>query len=114
MARKPKVEKATLEDDLSRRDFTINAIYSDLEGRIFDPLNGLSDLRNGIIKFIGSSEERIKEDYLRILRYFRFFIQYSKTKHDDNVIKSIKKNINGLNKISNERILDELKKISFI
>ena len=99
------------EEDAARRDFTINAIYSDLEGRIFDPLNGLSDLRNGIIKFIGSCEQRMKEDYLRILRYFRFFIQYSKTKHDEDVIKSIKKNINGLNKISNERIFDELRKI---
>jgi len=99
------------EQDAYRRDFTINAIYSDMGGRIFDPLNGISDLRNGIIKFIGSSEERIKEDYLRILRYFRFFMQYSKTEHDQAVIKSIRKNINGLNKISNERIFDELKKI---
>jgi len=99
------------ESDASRRDFTINAIYSDLDGRIFDPLNGVSDLQNGIIKFIGSPEERIKEDYLRILRYFRFFIHYSKTEHDQGVIKSIRKNINGLNKISNERIFDELRKI---
>ena len=99
------------EKDASRRDFTINAIYCDLEGRIFDPLNGVSDLKNGIVKFIGSPEERIKEDYLRILRYFRFFIQCSKTGHDQDVIKSIRKNINGLNKISNERIFDELKKI---
>jgi len=99
------------EKDALRRDFTINAIYSDLEGRIFDPQNGVSDLKNGIIKFIGSPEERIKEDYLRILRYFRFFIQYSKIGHDQEVIKSIRKNINGLNKISNERIFDELKKI---
>jgi len=99
------------EEDSSRRDFTINAIYTDIEGRIFDPLNGLSDLKNGIVKFIGSAEERIQEDYLRILRYFRFFLQYSKTNHDQHVIKSIKKHINGLNKISNERIFDELKKI---
>jgi len=99
------------EQDSFRRDFTINAIYADIEGRIFDPLNGLLDLKNGIVKFIGSAEERIQEDYLRILRYFRFFLQYSKTDHDEHVIKSIKKHINGLNKISNERIFDELKKI---
>ena len=99
------------EEDASRRDFTINAIYADIEGRIFDPLNGISDLQNGIIKFIGSSEERIQEDYLRILRYFRFFIQYSKADYDQNTIRSIKQYINGLNKISNERIFDELKKI---
>ena len=97
--------------DASRRDFTINAIYADIDGRIFDPLNGISDFQNGKIKFIGSPEQRIQEDYLRILRYFRFFTQYSKTSHDQDVIHSIKKNINGLNKISNERILDELKKI---
>lgn len=97
--------------DASRRDFTINAIYADIEGRIFDPLNGISDLRNGKIKFIGSSKERIQEDYLRILRYFRFFIQYSKIDYDQDIIRSIKQYINGLNKISNERIFDELKKI---
>jgi len=99
------------EADASRRDFTINAIYADIEGRIFDPLNGKLDLKKGIVKFIGSPEERIQEDYLRILRYFRFFIEYSLVDHDQSVIKSIKKNINGLNKISNERIFDELKKI---
>ena len=99
------------EHDALRRDFTINAIYADIEGRIFDPLNGISDLQKGKIKFIGSPEERIQEDYLRILRYFRFFTQYSKTDYDQNIIRSIKQYINGLNKISNERILDELKKI---
>ena len=99
------------EQDASRRDFTINAIYADIEGRIFDPLNGISDLQNGKIKFIGSSNERIQEDYLRILRYLRFFAQYSKTDYDQDIIRSIKKNINGLNKISNERIFDELRKI---
>ena len=98
-------------EDASRRDFTMNAIYSDIDGRIFDPLDGISDLKNGKIKFIGSPEERIQEDYLRILRYFRFYIQYSKTNHDQNTIQSIKKNINGLNKISNERIINELDKI---
>ena len=97
--------------DACRRDFTINAIYADIEGRIFDPLNGISDLQNGIIKFIGVAEERIQEDYLRILRYFRFFVQYNKTNYEKDITQSIKKHINGLNKISNERILDELKKI---
>ena len=93
-----------------RRDFTINAIYADIEGKIFDPQNGMFDLKNGKVKFIGSSEERIQEDYLRILRYFRFFIQYSKNEHDQKCYSISKKNINGLNKISNERIFDEVKK----
>ena len=99
------------QEDALRRDFTINAIYADKYGRIFDPLNGISDLKNGKIKFIGNSEERIQEDYLRILRYFRFFAKYSKENHDQNVIKLIKRYINGLNQVSNERIFDELKKI---
>ena len=99
------------EEDALRRDFTINALYVDIEGRIFDPLNGISDLQNGIIKFIGTADERIQEDYLRILRYFRFFTQYSKTDHNQEIIRSIKKYINGLNKISNERIFNELNKI---
>ena len=82
-----------------------------MEGRIFDPLNGKSDLKNGIIKFIGNPQERIEEDYLRILRYFRFYIQYSKKNYDENIIQQVKRHINGLNKISNERIYDEIKKI---
>ena len=110
--RHAKVEFTTdWEQDALRRDFTINAIYADIEGRIFDPLNGILDLKKGEIKFIGSAEERIQEDYLRILRYFRFFIQYSKKDYDEQTIRSIKQHINGLNKVSNERIFDELKKI---
>jgi len=98
-------------EDSERRDFTINAIYSDIEGRIYDPLNGISDLKSGTIRFIGNAEKRIREDYLRILRYFRFFVHYSKNDFDQEIIIAIKKNINGINKISNERILDELRKI---
>ena len=97
--------------DAKRRDLTINAIYSSINGNIFDPFNGVSDLKNGKIRFIGSSNERIQEDYLRILRYFRFFSLYSKNNYDPDTIKSIKQNIDGLNKVSNERIFDELKKI---
>jgi len=99
------------QEDALRRDFTINAIYADIFGRIYDPVNGMLDLQNRKIKFIGQPEERIQEDYLRILRYFRFFLQYSNEEHEESIIKLIKKYINGLNKISNERIFDELKKI---
>jgi len=98
------------EEDSSRRDFTINAIYADMEGRVFDPQNGILDLQNGRIRFIGSPEKRIQEDYLRILRYFRFFAQYSLVNHEEKVIKTIKQHINGINKISKERIFDELEK----
>ena len=99
------------EEDALRRDFTINAIYADINGRIFDPQNGVSDLNKGKLKFVGSPSERIQEDYLRILRYLRFFTQYSRFDHDKEVIQFIKQYINGLNKISKERIFDEIKKI---
>ena len=99
------------EEDAERRDFTINAIYADIEGRIFDPLNGVADLKKGIVKFIGKAEKRIQEDYLRILRYFRFFTHYSEIDYEIAIIKIIKQYVNGLNSISKERIFDELKKI---
>ena len=97
--------------DASRRDFTINSIYADFNGNLYDPFNGKKDIENGIIKFIGDPEKRIKEDYLRILRYVRFFLNYSKVDHEQKIIKIIKQNINGISKISSERLLDELKKI---
>ena len=97
--------------DALRRDFTINSIYSDKDGNLFDPFNGIEDLKNGEINFIGDPEKRIKEDYLRILRYLRFFLIYSKKKHKDETKSFIKKNLVGISKLSKERLLDELKKI---
>ena len=99
--------------DASRRDFTINSIYADIDGNLFDPFDGKKDLENGEIKFIGEPEKRIKEDYLRILRYIRFFLNYSKKKHNPNVIKIIKKNLDGFGKISPERLLGEFKKLVY-
>ena len=98
-------------EDSSRRDFTINAIYADKEGNLFDPHDGVKDLQNGLVTFIGDPEKRIKEDYLRILRYIRFFLNYSKQSHQPEVKKVIKQNINGIKNLSKERILDELKKL---
>ncbi len=97
--------------DASRRDFTINAIYSDKDGNLFDPYNGKNDLIDGAINFIGDPEKRIKEDYLRILRYLRFFLNYSKHSHNLSIIKKLKKNIEGVSKLSKERLLDELRKM---
>ncbi len=96
--------------DALRRDFTINAIYCDMEGNLFDPFNAKKDLENGLVKFIGNPEQRIKEDYLRILRYVRFFLSYSNHKHDPNTLRIIKKNLYGISNLSKERLLDELKK----
>ena len=98
-------------EDASRRDFTINSIYADIKGNLFDPFNGKENIETGKIKFIGDEEKRIKEDYLRILRYVRFFLNYSKIKHEPNVIKIIKKNLDGISNISTERLLDEFKKL---
>ena len=95
--------------DASRRDFTI-IIYSDIEGNLFDPFNGKDDLKKGVIKFIGNPEKRIKEDYLRILRYLRFHLDYSNYKHEFYVASLIKRNIVGISNLSKERLLDELKK----
>ena len=97
--------------DAARRDFTINSIYADLDGNLFDPYNGKKDIEIGQVNFIGDPEKRIKEDYLRILRYLRFFLNYSKQPHKEEIIKTIKINISGISIISKERLLDELKKL---
>ena len=97
--------------DALRRDFTINSIYSDKDGNLFDPHNGVKDLEEGVVKFVGDPEKRIKEDYLRILRYVRFFLRYSKHDHKSHIKKIIKQNISGINNLSKERLLNELEKI---
>ena len=96
--------------DSERRDFTINAIYLDIDGNIFDPQNGKTDLENKIVKFIGDPQKRIEEDYLRIIRFIRFKIMYN-LKIEPTTSKAIKLNLNGIKKISKERILVELYKI---
>ena len=98
-------------EDASRRDFSINSIFSDIDGNLFDPFNGKKDLKDGRIKFIGDPGIRIKEDYLRILRYIRFFLGYSSIQHDKKTVKIIKQNLSGLKKISKDRQLQELKKM---
>ena len=96
--------------DSERRDFTINAIYLDINGKIFDPQNGLIDLQNNNVKFIGDPQKRIEEDYLRIIRFIRFKIMYD-SQVEASTSQAIKLNLNGVKKISKERILVELFKI---
>ena len=98
-------------EDALRRDFTFNSIYADLNGNLYDPFNGKKDLELGKVRFVGDPEKRIKEDYLRILRYVRFYLNYSKINHDEDLKKIIKQNLNGISKISSSRLLDELKKL---
>ena len=97
--------------DSERRDFTINAIYMDRKGKIYDPQNGRRDLNKREVKFIGEPSLRIEEDYLRIIRFIRFSIYYNCKQSDPKIIDSIKLNLNGIKKISRERILSELNKI---
>jgi tRNA nucleotidyltransferase/poly(A) polymerase len=96
--------------DSERRDFTINAIYLDIKGNIFDPQSGVIDLKNKNVKFIGDPQRRIEEDYLRIIRFIRFKIMYD-AKVEPSTNSAIKQNLNGVKKISKERILVELFKI---
>ncbi|MFL2877549.1 MAG: CCA tRNA nucleotidyltransferase [Candidatus Pelagibacter sp.] len=96
--------------DSERRDFTINAIYLDINGKIFDPQSGVIDLQNNNVKFIGDPQKRIEEDYLRIIRFIRFKIMYD-SKIEASTLQAIKLNLNGIKKISKERILEELFKI---
>ncbi len=96
--------------DSERRDFTINAIYMDINGNIFDPQMGTVDLKNNNVKFIGNPQKRIEEDYLRIIRFIRFKIMYETT-IELSTSDAIKQNLDGIKKISKERILIELLKI---
>jgi len=98
-------------EDSERRDFTINAIYLDEKGKIFDPQLGVKDLKNNKVQFIGDPDKRIKEDYLRILRFLRFSVQYQNFDINDQIQKAVKLNLNGITKLSKERIYSELEKI---
>ena len=99
------------QQDSERRDFTINAIYMDKKGNIYDPQNGRYDLKKSRVRFIGESSSRIEEDYLRIIRFIRFSIHYNCKQFDLGVVESIKLNLNGIKNLSKERILSELYKI---
>jgi tRNA nucleotidyltransferase/poly(A) polymerase len=98
-------------EDARRRDFTLNALYADRDGRLFDPLGGLADLLAGRVRFIGDAEERIKEDYLRILRFFRFNAYYGKAPLDAAGLDAAVKLRAGLAQLSAERVGAELRRI---
>ena len=94
--------------DALRRDFTINALSADVKDKIFDYTTGRSDLAQGLVRFIGDPEKRIQEDYLRILRYFRFWSAISSLDLDSNVLQACKRHKKGLEILSADRIRDEL------
>ena len=97
-------------EDSKRRDFTINAIYLNKKGKIFDPQQGINDLKNNIVKFIGDPQTRIEEDFLRIIRFLRFSIQYNSSL-EHTTVQALKLKLNGIKNLSKERVLSELFKI---
>ncbi len=104
---------SNIKEDAKRRDFTFNTIYLNMKGEVIDPLGNFSDLESGKVKFVGDAQKRIKEDHLRILRFFRFISKYPS---QNSIISSktldlIKQNKNLIKKLSKERIWKEFKLI---
>ena len=100
-------------EDAQRRDFTMNALYADRHGRVIDPLHGLPDLQARRVRFVGDPETRIREDYLRILRFFRFHAAYGDPMQglDSEGLAACAALADGLDGISRERITAELRKL---
>ena len=100
-------------EDAQRRDLTMNSLYADLSGRVYDPTGqGLSDLKSRKFRFVGDAEQRVQEDYLRILRFFRFLALYGgQEKVDAASLKACREHQAGIRKLSAERVWMELKKL---
>ncbi len=95
-------------EDARRRDFTMNALYASADGTLFDPLGGYADLARRRVRFIGNPHERIREDYLRILRFFRLFAEYGEGAPDPESLAAAISERQGLAKLSGERLAVEL------
>ncbi|MEM8624795.1 MAG: CCA tRNA nucleotidyltransferase [Pseudomonadota bacterium] len=104
---------ADLVSDASRRDFTINALYADARGRVIDPLGGIGDLRARRVRFIGRPEDRIREDYLRILRFFRFHAWYADPAGgiDAEALAASAEEADGIDGLARERIGHEFRRL---
>jgi poly(A) polymerase len=94
--------------DAGRRDFTLNALYCTADGEMFDPLSGYADLIARRVRFIGEAAERIREDYLRILRFFRFNAEYGQGPPDTEALTACVRERTGLAILSGERVCQEL------
>ncbi|MBC8716987.1 CCA tRNA nucleotidyltransferase [Ochrobactrum sp. Marseille-Q0166] len=97
--------------DAERRDFTINALYATADGNVIDYVGGLADIETKTLRFIGDAEQRIREDYLRILRFFRFFAWYGTGRPEADGLRASARLKDGLNQLSAERVWSELKKL---
>ena len=98
--------------DAHRRDFTMNSLFADMKGNVYDPVGqGIKDLEGGYVRFVGKARIRIEEDYLRILRYFRFYAQYGKGEFDQDALQACKEAADNISSLSKERITNEFLKI---
>ncbi len=98
-------------EDAARRDFTINAMFLDRAGTLYDYFGGADDLHAGLVRFVGDARTRITEDFLRILRFFRFYARYAAGPADDAALAAITDLRNGILGLSAERLWSELKNI---
>ena len=98
-------------EDAARRDFTMNALYSDRRGEVIDPLGGLPDLLSGHVRFVGDANDRIQEDYLRILRFFRFYAHFGTDGIDAEGLAACAAHSAMIETISRERVGAEMKKL---
>ncbi|MBB4006347.1 CCA tRNA nucleotidyltransferase [Allorhizobium taibaishanense] len=99
------------QEDAERRDFTINALYADASGEVIDLVGGLKDIENGTLRFIGDARQRIAEDYLRVLRFFRFFAWYGRGRPDAEGLRASAAARDELHRLSVERVWSETKKV---
>ncbi len=97
--------------DATRRDFTMNALYAASDGTLFDPFGGVADLAAGRVRFIGDARERIREDGLRIMRFFRFHTGYGVGEPDEEGLAAVRGHLSMLNQLSVERVRDEVLKL---
>lgn len=97
--------------DAHRRDFTMNAVYADADGTLHDPVGGIADTLVGRVRFIGDPTQRIEEDYLRILRFFRFHARYGRGELDAAGLEAVVASQQGIDRLSRERIGTEMRKL---
>jgi poly(A) polymerase len=97
--------------DSSRRDFTINSLYLTPSGEVIDYHHGLQDIQSGVIRFIGDPHERLAEDYLRVLRYFRFYARFGQLPPDEKTSAALTAAATHLTSLSGERVAQEMRKI---